>query len=111
MTEPRRKADPSAGQPTRQTVGRRERLGGWHVDRAGNPVARWSDSSELALDDNKVGLSHRIARLLEERAEATWHKSDCFRRLKACGVDKACIVSEQETPMRRYREGLPAGGW
>lgn len=44
------------------------------------------------------------------RAAAAWHKRDYFLRLKACGADKACIVSEQELQMHRYRQGLPAGG-
>ena len=42
------------------------------------------------------------------RAAEAWNKSDYFRWLKACSADKVCIVSEQETQMRRYREGLPA---
>ena len=42
------------------------------------------------------------------RAAEAWNKSDYFRRLKTCGADEVCIVSEQEKQMRRYREGLPA---
>jgi len=194
MTDLCRPGDPSAGQRARQTVGGREHLGCWGVDRAGNPVVTWSDGSELELDGSKVRLSRRIADLLEERATEpparslaaastppprprsefpraatpepplggaapprdfarpawcpdarfpherlvctdaeladrdlrlaslwrpyrstlspaaeAWHKSEYFRRLKACGADKACIVREQETQMRRYREGLPGG--
>lgn len=48
-------------------------------------------------------------RTLSRGAEAS-HKSDYYRRLKTCGADKARIVSEQKTQMRRYRERLPAGG-
>ena len=42
------------------------------------------------------------------RAAEAWNKGDYFRRLKACGADDVCIVSEQEKQMRRYRERLPA---
>ena len=66
--------------------------------------------AELATRDSRLAsLWWPYRRTLSRGAEA-WHKSDYFRRLKACGADKACIVSEQETQMRRYREGLPAGG-
>lgn len=194
MTDLCREEDPSAGQRAQRTFGGREQHGCWGVDRAGNPVVTWSDGSELELDGDKVRLSRRIARLLEEpaaaplarspaatsvptvrpgaevpraaapaapsrstapppdfarpawcthahfpherlvctdpelaardlrlaslwrpyrstlsRAEEAWHKSDYFRRLKACGADRACIVSEQETQMRRYRDGLLGG--
>ncbi len=154
--------NPGAGQGVRQRVGARERRGCWQVDGAGNPVVTWSDGSELVLDQRKVKLSRRMAKLLEDSTEASrpgaappdharpawcpqarfpherlvcidaeladrdlrlaslwrpyrrtlspaaqvWHKSDYFRRLKACGADKACIVSQQEVQMQRYREAL-----
>ena len=66
--------------------------------------------AELADRDLRLASLWRPYRSTLSRAAEAWHKSDYFRRLKACGADKACIVSEQETQMRRYREGLPGGG-
>lgn len=66
--------------------------------------------AELAARDLRLASLWRPYRSTLSRAAEAWHKSEYFRRLKACGADKACIVSEQETQMRRYREGLPAGG-
>ena len=65
--------------------------------------------AELADRDLRLASLWRLYRSTLSRAAEAWHKSDYFRRLKACGADKACIFSEQETQMRRYREGLPAG--
>ena len=66
--------------------------------------------AELADRDLRLASLWRPYRSTLSRAAEAWHKGEYFRRLKACGADKACIVSEQETQMRRYREGLPAGG-
>jgi hypothetical protein len=66
--------------------------------------------AELADRDLRLASLWRPYRSTLSRAAEAWHKSDYFRRLKACGADKACIVDEQETQMRRYRDGLPAGG-
>ena len=65
--------------------------------------------AELADRDLRLAALWRPYRSTLSRAAEAWHKSDYFRRLKACGADKACIVGEQETQMRRYREGLPNG--
>ena len=65
--------------------------------------------AELADRELRVASLWRPYRSTLSRAAEALHKSEYFRRLKACGADKACIVSEQETQMRRYREGLPAG--
>ena len=65
--------------------------------------------AELADRDLRLtSLWGPYRRTLSRGAEA-WHKSDYFRRLMACGADKHCIVSEQETQMRSYSEGLHAG--
>ena len=66
--------------------------------------------AELSDRDLRLASLWRPYRRTLSRAAEAWHKSDYFRRLKACGADKACIVSEQETQMRRYREGLLDGG-
>lgn len=66
--------------------------------------------AELADRDLRLASLWRPYRSTLSRAAEAWHKSEYFRRLKACGANKACIVSEQETQMRRYREGLPGGG-
>ena len=66
--------------------------------------------AELADRDLHLAALWRPYRRTLSRGAEAWHKSDYFRRLKACGADKACIVSEQETQMRRYREGLLDGG-
>jgi hypothetical protein len=68
------------------------------------------NDAELAERDLRLASLWRQYRSTLSRAAAAWHKSDYFRRLKACGADKTCIVTEQETQMRRYREGLPDGG-
>ena len=80
------------------------------------PNANFPHERLVCTDAELAGRDLRLAslwwpyrRTLSRGAEA-WHKSDYFRRLKACSADKACIVSEQETQMRRYREGLPVGG-
>ena len=65
--------------------------------------------AELAQRDLRLASLWRPYRSTLSRAAEAWHKSDYFRRLKACGADKVCIMSEQETQMRRYREGLPGG--
>ena len=49
------------------------------------PVVTWSDGS----------------------AAEEWNKSE-YPAAHRCGADQACIVSEQETQMRRYREGYRA---
>ena len=64
--------------------------------------------AELAERDLRLASLWRQYRSTLSRAAEAWHKSEYFRRLKACGADKACIVREQETQMRRYREGLSA---
>ncbi len=66
--------------------------------------------AELADRDLRLASLWRPYRRTLTPAAVTWHKSDYFRRLKACGADKACIVGEQELQMRRYRLELPAGG-
>ena len=66
--------------------------------------------AELADRDLRLASLWRPYRSSRSPAAVAWHKSDYFRRLKRCGADKACIFSEQETQMRRYREGLPSGG-
>ena len=71
MTDLCRKDDQSAGQRAYQTAGARERRGCWHVDADGNPVVTWSDGSELVLEQGKVRLSRRMAKLLEESPEAS----------------------------------------
>jgi hypothetical protein len=65
---------------------------------------------ELAARDLRLASLWRPYRSTLSPAAEAWHKSEYFRRLKACGAEKACIVSEQETQMLRYREGQPAGG-
>ena len=65
--------------------------------------------AELAERDLRLASLWRPYRSTLSRGAEAWHKSEYFRRLKTCGADKACIVSEQETQMRRYREGQPAG--
>ena len=66
--------------------------------------------AELADRDLRLASLWRPFRSTLSRAAEAWHKSEYFRRLKACGADKACIIGEQETQMRRYREGLASGG-
>jgi hypothetical protein len=66
--------------------------------------------AELADRDLRLASLWRPYRRTLSRAAESWHKRDYFRRLKACGADKPCILMEQETQMRRYREGLPAEG-
>ena len=66
--------------------------------------------AELAERDLRLASLWRPYRRTLSRGAEMWHKSDYFRRLKACGGDKACIVDEQETQMRLYREALPASG-
>jgi len=66
--------------------------------------------AELADRDLRLASLWRPYRSTLSRTAEAWHKSDYFRRLKACGADKDCIVSEQESQMRLYREGLPGGG-
>ena len=74
------------------------------------PHERWVCSdAELADRDLRLASLWRPYRSTLSRAAEAWHKSEYFRRLKACGADKACSVSEQETQMRRYREGLSGG--
>jgi hypothetical protein len=68
------------------------------------------NDAELAERDLRLASLWRQYRSTLSRAAEAWHKSDYFRRLKACGADKACIVTEQEIQMRRYREGVPGGG-
>ena len=65
--------------------------------------------AELADRDLRLASLWRPYRRSLSRGAETWHKSDYFRRLKACGADKACIGGEQRAQLRRYREGLPAG--
>ena len=64
------------------------------------------NDAELAERDLRLASVWRQYRSTLSRAAEAWHKSDYFRRLKACGADKACIVREQETQIGRYREGL-----
>lgn len=64
---------------------------------------------ELAERDLRLASLWRPYRSTLSRAAEAWYKSEYFRRLKACGADKPCIVSEQESQMHRYREGLPSG--
>jgi hypothetical protein len=66
--------------------------------------------AELADRDLRLASLWRLYRSTLSRAAEAWQKSEYFRRLKACGADKACIASEQETQMSRYREGLARGG-
>ncbi len=66
-----------------------------------------ADAQLAARDLQLASLWFPYRRTLSRGAEA-WHKSDYFRRLKACGADKACIAGEQATQMRRYRGALPA---
>lgn len=66
--------------------------------------------AELADRDLHLASLWRPYRSTLSRAAEAWHRASIFRRLKACGADKACIGSEQETQMRRYREGLTVGG-
>ena len=68
-----------------------------------------SDAELADRDLRLASLWRPYRRTLNPTAQA-WHKSDYFRRLKACGADKACIVNEQETQMRRYGEALSSGG-
>jgi uncharacterized protein len=67
-------------------------------------------NAELADRDLRLAALWRPYRRTLSRTAEAWHKSEYFRRLKACGADKACILSEQETQMRRYREGVTGGG-
>lgn len=80
------------------------------------PDARFPHERLVCSDAELAGRDLRLAslwrpyrRTLSPAAEAR-HKSDYFRRLKACGADKTCIVDEQEKQMRLYRELPPAGG-
>jgi hypothetical protein len=66
--------------------------------------------AELAERDLRLSSLWRPYRRTLSRGAEMWHKSDYFRRLKACGGDKACIVGEQEAQMRLYREALPSNG-
>ena len=65
--------------------------------------------AELADRDLRLASLWRPYRRTLSRVAEAWHKGEYFRRLKACGADKACIANEQEIQMRRYREGLPGG--
>ena len=79
------------------------------------PNARFPHERRVCADAELAARDLRLASLwwpyrrTLSRADEAWHKSDYFRRLKACGADKACIFGEQETQMRHYRAALPAG--
>ena len=66
--------------------------------------------AELAERDLRLSSLWRPYRRTLSRGAEMWHKSDYFRRLKACGSDKACIVGEQEAQMHLYREARPGNG-
>ena len=63
--------------------------------------------AELAERDLRLSSLWKSYRRTLSRGAEMWHKSDYFRRLKACGGEKACIVGEQEAQMRLYREPAP----
>ncbi len=68
-----------------------------------------SDAELAGRDLRLAALWRPFRRTLDPQAQA-WHKSDYFRRLRACGADKSCITGEQETQMSRYREARRDGG-
>jgi hypothetical protein len=68
-------------------------------------VCRDQELAEADLALSPLWRSFRMEMQLNEVQQGRV-KSDYFRRLKACGTQKACIAREQAAQMRLYREAL-----